>query len=480
MRPLLTLRALAVSVALGGVALTSIVRAPIVRADFPLSPVSSTAAAKTADPRTWSQRQSPPVEVVRRVKDAVVNIHSERTVRGNTEELFQLTPSQSRVNGMGTGIIIDPRGYIVTNHHVIDEVSSLRVRLADGTVVVAQVVARDAESDLAVLKINVNKPLAVMPLGTAKDLQVAETVVAIGNAYGYDHTVTVGVISALGRDVNLNKIVRYRSLIQTDAAINPGNSGGPLINLNGELIGVNVAIRAGAQGIGFAIPVDSMISTVGQMMAKIRTSGEVGPIGLQLRDDVPGVASERRVVVDRADGAADKAGLRRGDVLKKVGDQAIESSLDLERALLDTAAGQKLAVVVRRDGTDQRLTLQLEGNVPRTVGTLTSSPRSDSKDLVWRQLGFRLQVIENSADVSRAFPQLHGGLRLNEVRPESPASRAGLKTGDILVGLHQWEMTTLDNVLYVLNHADRASFTPLRFFIIRAGQVHRGVMTPAE
>jgi serine protease Do len=475
MRPLHTLRALAVSVALGGVALTS-----SVRADLPLPPVSTTSAAKAANPRAWNLRQSPPVEVVRRVKDAVVNIHSERTVRGNTEELLQIVPSQSRVNGMGTGIVIDPRGYIVTNHHVVEDVSSLRVRLADGTVVAARVVARDAESDLAILKINVNKPLAVMPLGTAKDLQVAETVVAIGNAYGYDHTVTVGVISALGRDVNLNKVVRYRSLIQTDAAINPGNSGGPLINLNGELIGVNVAIRAGAQGIGFAIPVDSMIATVSQMMAKIRTAGEVGPVGLQIRDDVPGLASERRVVVDRADGAAEKAGLRKGDVLTRVADQEIACSLDLERALLDRTAGQKLAVVVSRDGSTQRLTLELEASASGVAGTLTSANPGDSKDTVWRQLGVRLQVVENSADVSRAFPQLHGGLRLTDVRLDSAASRAGLKSGDILVGLHQWEMTTMDNVLYVLNHADRMSFSPLRFFIIRAGQVHRGLMTPAE
>ena len=472
MRPLLTLRALAVGVALGGAALTS-----AVRADLPLP-----SAAKPANPRAWNLRQSPPVEVVRRVKDAVVNIHSERTVRAPIEELLQIVPSQSRVNGMGTGIVIDPRGFIVTNHHVIDDVSSLRVRLADGTVVAARVVARDAESDLAILKINVNRPLPVMPLGTAKDLQVAETVIAIGNAYGYDHTVTVGVISALGRDVNLNKVVRYRSLIQTDAAINPGNSGGPLINLNGELIGVNVAIRAGAQGIGFAIPVDSMISTVGQMMAKMRTTGDVGPVGLQLRDDVPGLASERRVVVERADGAAEKAGLRKGDVLTRVADQEIACSLDLERALLDRSAGQKLAVVVRRDGSDRNLTLQLESTAaPANVaGTLTSANRGDSRENVWRQLGFRLQTLENSADVSRAFPQLHGGLRLTDIRPDGPASKAGLKSGDILVGLHQWEMTTLENVLYVLNHNDRTGFSPLRFFIIRAGQVHRGLLTPAE
>src|SRR5262249_1709871 len=158
-----------------------------------------------------------------------------------------LAPSLSRINGMGTGIVIDPRGYVVTNHHVVEDVSVLRVRLGDGTAVTAAVVARSQEHDLALLKIEVGRPLPTMPLGTAQDLMVGETVVAIGNPYGYEHTVSLGVVSAIKRDVSLNKDMSYKSLIQTDASINPGNSGGPLLNINGELVGVNVAIRAGAQ-----------------------------------------------------------------------------------------------------------------------------------------------------------------------------------------------------------------------------------------
>jgi len=228
-----------------------------VRGELPV-PALTTAAGPAPTAKGWNPRQTPVVDVVRRIKESVVNIHSERTVRAPaSDEMFSLTPSQNRVNGMGTGIVIDPRGYIITNQHVVDDVSSLRVRLADGTTLGARVLARDTESDLALLKISPPRPLPVMPLGTSRDLEVGETVVAIGNAYGYDHTVTVGVVSAIGRDVTLNREVRYRSLIQTDASINPGNSGGPLVNMNGELIGVNVAIRAGAQGIGFAIPVDT-------------------------------------------------------------------------------------------------------------------------------------------------------------------------------------------------------------------------------
>ncbi|MFO0844839.1 MAG: trypsin-like peptidase domain-containing protein [Gemmataceae bacterium] len=448
--------------------------APAVRADLP-----------PAGPRAWSVRQTPVVEVVRRVKESVVNIHSERTVRSmNADELLSLTPSQNRVNGMGTGIVIDPRGYIVTNHHVVEDVSLLRVRLGDGTSLAARVVARDTEHDLALLKINPPRPLPVMPLGTAKDLQVGESVVAIGNAYGYDHTVTVGVVSAVGRDVSLNKDVRYRSLIQTDAAINPGNSGGPLVNMAGELVGVNVAIRAGAQGIGFAIPVDNMIGVASTMLAQLRGRQNVAPVGLLIKDDVAETAILRRVVVDGADGAAAKAGLRRGDVVVKVGDVAVLSMLDVERGLLDREAGSKVEVVVRREGRDQPFSVVLEqaARAPsQPAATLTSTNgAAGATAQVWRQLGLQLFNVSNPAEITRAFPQLHGGLLLGEIRPDSPAAKAGLKQGDILVGLHQWEMLTMDNVLYVLNHADRASFTPLRFYILRSGTVHRGWLQIAD
>src|SRR5262249_53556146 len=219
-------------------------------------------------------RRTPVVEVVEKVRAAVVNIHSERTVQaGTAEELFALAPSQNRINGMGSGIVIDPRGYLITNQHVVEDVNLIRVRLNDGTTATARVLARDNESDLALLKIDVNKPLPTIPLGTATDLMVGETVIAIGNAYGYDHTVTVGVVSAIKRDVTLNKDISYKSLIQTDASINPGNSGGPLLNINGELVGVNVAIRAGAQGIGFAIPVDTMMRVAADMLSVRRRNG---------------------------------------------------------------------------------------------------------------------------------------------------------------------------------------------------------------
>jgi serine protease Do len=432
-------------------------------------------------PRDWNPRHTPVVDAVKRVRPAVVNIHSERTVQvPASDELFSTLPSQNRINGMGTGIVIDPRGYIITNQHVVEDVNLIRVRLSDGTSAGAKVVARDNESDLALLKIDVNRPLETMPLGTASDLMVGETVIAIGNAYGYAHTVTVGVVSALKRDVTLNKEISYKSLIQTDASINPGNSGGPLVNVYGELVGVNVAIRAGAQGIGFAIPVDAMIRVASDMLSIRKRNGTwhgiVGRDRVDLgeakgHEDGAGTL-HRFLVVDRieANSPANKAGLQRGDVIARVGDQPVDSTLGLERALLEVRAGDPAPVVVQRQGKEQRLELVVE------AADRTAPPVND---LAWRKLGIRLQAVSSEV-VSKTNPQLHGGLAVIDVRPDGVAGKAGIQKGDILVGLHQWEMLQLDNLSFVLTHQDLASFNPIRFYIIRAGQVHRGWLQQVE
>ena len=160
---------------------------------------------------------------------------------------------------MGTGTIVDERGYILTNYHVVSDVRRIEVTLDDGRGCTAELVAYDAAADLAVIKIPAPKPLPVIRIGTSSDLMEGESVIALGNAFGYEQTVTRGIISALGRDVQVSDTQAYDDLIQTDASINPGNSGGPLLNIDGEMIGVNVAVRAGAQGIGFAIPIDNAL-----------------------------------------------------------------------------------------------------------------------------------------------------------------------------------------------------------------------------
>jgi serine protease Do len=443
----------------------------------------------TLGAQAGSQRRTAVVDVVERVRAAVVNIHSERTAQSPANgELFGLTPSQNHINGMGTGVVIDPRGYIVTNHHVVEDVSVIRVRLCDGSTHTATVLARDHDSDLALLKIDAGRLLPTMPLGTARDIMVGETVIAIGNAYGYEHTVTVGVVSAIKRDVTLNKDVSYKALIQTDASINPGNSGGPLLNINGEMIGVNVAIRAGAQGISFAIPVDTMIQATAEMLSARKRNGVWHGLLCRTRlvpedsgikstaasgdskaadsnkDDPPTL--KRQLIVERIESGspAGQAGLQSGDVLVRMGDTQVCCSLDLERALIDHAAGEHLPMVVRRNGAEQRFDLVLQS---------LEQAAPASADLVWRKLGLRFRPIDAEL-VSRMSQQLHGGLAITEVNPHSPADKAGIQRGDILVGLHNWETLTLDNVNFVLTHPDLANFNPLCFYIIRSGQIRRG------
>jgi serine protease Do len=290
--------------------------------------------------------------------------------------------------------------------------------------------------------------------------------------------------------VTLNKEISYKQLIQTDASINPGNSGGPLLNINGELVGVNVAIRAGAQGIGFAIPVDAMLRVVADMLSVRRRNGTWH--GLVCRDCVgeaeakmpahdqanatektvsheapaPPGSLVRWLVVERAEAGspAARAGLQAGDVVLRAGDLRLACAMDLERALLDRAAGDSVPLVIRRDGAEKRLDLVLQG---------VAQAAAPVADIVWRKLGMRVSPV-NADLVSRNNQQLHGGVAVVDLDSQGPAAKAGIQRGDILVGLHQWEAVSVENVTFVLNHPDLATFNPLRFFIVRGGQIHKG------
>lgn len=416
--------------------------------------------ATSINPRTWGPRHSPIVQVVQKVRGSVVNIHSERP--GSAAD------SSGKINGMGTGLVIDQRGYIVTNHHVIDEVNSLRVRLADGTSHGARVIARDPETDLALIKIEVPQALPVAPLGTSSDLMVGETVIAIGNAFGYEHTVTTGIVSAINRDVALNKDMSYKALIQTDASINPGNSGGPLLNVMGEVIGLNVAIRAGAQGIGFAIPADTLVRTTASMMASRRR--HIQP-GLVLREEHVAHQHEascaKNLIVERVDsmGPAGKLGLRPGDVLLRSGEQSFTNLLDWERCLCEHIQNDRIPIQYQRQGSILQGELALAGPDNRLA----------PDELAWERIGLRLQPAQPDM-VSRINPQLRGGLTILAVRPGSAANRAGLQRGDILIGLHQWEMVEPANLAFVLNHEDLASMNPVRFYVLRGSMLHKGLI----
>lgn len=435
-------------------------------ADKGVMPVSRTISA--------GQRRDEVVSVYDKVKASVVNIHSERTVASSDLDPFRPTVTQTqRVNGMGTGIILDARGYILTNFHVVDDVNTLRIRLHDGTGYPARVVAVDRDADLALLKVEPSSPLPVMGFGTATDLMVGEPVIAIGNAYGYEHTVTDGRVSFKGRDVTLNKDMGYKNLIQTSAPINPGNSGGPLMNVLGELVGVNVAIRAGAQNIGFALPIDFVITRAAEMMSVKKRSGLRH--GMRLKDEAnrsgDQTTSDRKVTVESVEpeSPAEAAGVKPGDVIERVGDIDVATSIDVERGFLDRSAGSKTPIVLVRNDETKNVTLELQTHSTPKPTVIVQG------DAVWSKVGMRLQSVGPIA-VIQANPQLHGGMLVMDVQPGSPAAAAGLMKGDVLVGLHTWETINQDNVLFVINHKDLASFSPLKFYIARDGKLRDGFL----
>ena len=457
---------------------------------FPSLCVAETPVTTVSALSATSQRNTPFVRIVQRASQSAVNIHTEK--RQKSLDVVFSAGKGTKVNGMGTGIIIDERGYIVTNYHVVHEVESLRVTLFDGSSYDAKVVDYDNRRDLAVLKITPREPLPVAPLGTSSDLMLGEDVIAIGNAFGYEGTVSRGIISALNRDVEVNDEQSYDNLIQTDAAINPGNSGGPLINSDGEVIGINVAIRAGAQKIGFAIPIDDARKVVAKLISvELRNKHFHGVLATDQKK-----GGDRRLVVTHVlpNSPGANAGIRPADVIRKAGSVDVIDLADFERSLLDRKVGEQVAVMVQRDAQTENLTLEI-GNAPseRTtpgrqslpnhnaqVGTPKQVPAAPVVNAAngnrgWEGIGVKLRPV-GAADARLTGLPYHGGMEIIDVRNGSPAAANGMQSGDILVGLHSYETVTQDNVDYVLNSPQLRSIRPLKFYIVRKGETLFGNM----
>jgi serine protease Do len=393
-------------------------------------------------------RRSVIVRAIESQRDAVVNIHGQKMVGGTEEDGGEMR----RVNGMGTGVVIDSRGYVVTNFHVVDGVRRIEVTLASGKTVAATLISHDPRTDLAVIKVDIDTPLPVVTIGTSSDLMIGETVLALGNAYGYEHTVTRGIISALHRCVEVSRTQRYDDLIQTDASINPGNSGGPLLNIDGQVIGINVAVRAGAQGIGFAIPIDDVLEVVTRLMSVERVDHTWHGI-VAKSDGRPGVVVE---AVHRESPAA-TVGVRAGDLITRIADVPVSRQLDIERALLGRKAGERVPVTVVRAGAEERIDLAL------------AAMRRDAVPLderCWNEIGLRLQPAA-AGKVQKLQARYRGGLVVTEVRPNGPAAEQGIKEGDILVGLHVWETIAPDNISYILDKAQEEHLNPIKFYVLR-------------
>jgi serine protease Do len=317
-----------------------------------------------------------------------------------------------------------------------------------------------------------------MPLGTSSDLMLGETVIAVGNAYGYEHTVTSGIISALSRDVEVNEEQSYENLIQTDASINPGNSGGPLLNLDGEVVGINVAIRAGAQRIGFAIPIDDARQVIARLLSIEQLNHTYH--GLQAHDVKASAHSQFVVRSSQPNSPAAAAGFAAGDIVLKAGDVAVADGTDFERALLGRAVGEKVPVVVRRGSETANLELVIgrSTNLVASTDSTTTVVRANNDSLAdktWEKLGLRLTRLLD-AQQHVAGTRYNGGMQVQAVRSGGPAALSGIRQGDILVGLHIWETVKQDDVSYVLDNPEVADSESLKFYILRGGETLYGNM----
>ncbi len=348
-------------------------------------------------------------------------------------ERFFGQPPQREQHSLGSGVIVDKRGYILTNNHVIEQADQIEVRLSDKRKFQATVVGKDPKTDLAVIKIDTSNDLPVATLGDSGKIRIGEWAIAIGNPFGLDQTVTVGVISAVGRsDVG---ITTYEDFIQTDASINPGNSGGPLVNLNGEVVGINTAIVASGRGIGFAIPINMAreISTRRMSDGKV-VRGWLG-IGIQeLTEEGAGqfgVKVGDGVLVSNVmpGGPSERAGLKAGDVLLDFNGTKISSVHQLQRVVADAAVGASAQVKVLREKQPVTVTVVL-GEQPAELAVAGPEP-SRGEGSVQR---FGLTLQELTPDLREQLKLGDGsGVLVSGIEEGGPAGRAGLRPGDLIV-----------------------------------------------
>ncbi len=406
-------------------------------------------AATAATPASGSNRRSPVVEAVEKATPSVVNIGTERMVRrvytdprmrfrDDMLDLFlrdffgspPIPPPYQMKHSLGSGVIVSPDGYILTNFHVIERASRIRVMLADESIHEARVITGDQINDLALIKIDVEETLPALPFAADDDLLLGETVIAMGNPFGLAHTVTAGVLSGKNREARYRGEVLYRDILQTDAAVNPGNSGGPLMNVDGELIGINVAVfqdaQHNAQNIGFAVPIRRARALLTDWLTP-RLIHNRWP-GFELGEN------EGRLVIREIDpeSEAHRAGLRTGDELLAIGDLAVSQLYQANKQLLGFGIGESVPMTFRLGAEERSITVPM-----------TDVPKPSGETLARQRLGLVFDTSEAAAKQSALYRSC---MVIREVVEGSASDRAGLKPGMMISAINSQEVRTLEDV----------------------------------
>lgn len=401
-------------------------------------------------------------EVVGKITNSVVNVSSVQKPQPMTKrpgrppgdplrdffgddffDRFMDSPEKRGQQGLGTGVVVSENGYILTNNHVVEGADEVQVRLASGKTFKAKIQGTDDRSDIAVLKIDAKEDLQPVKLGDSEKLRIGEWVIAVGNPFGLDNTVTAGIVSAKGRSIMGG--AQYEDFIQTDAAINPGNSGGPLVNLNGEVVGINTAIfsrNGGYMGIGFAIPVNM----AKKVMESLIKQGKVvrGWLGVGIQNLNEGLAqsfnvhgTEGALVTQVQPGSpAEKSGIKEGDVITEFDGAKIKDVNQLRNSVAATAPGTKIAMKIDREGHQENVTSEV-GELPATEAAMAEEGMQSAESL-----GLELENL-----TPQLAPHLRtrrtSGVVVSMVAPGSVAESAGLVPGDIIVSINSKKVETV-------------------------------------
>ena len=472
----------------------------MIRARNPILKVSSILAAILALTLLGGPAPTPPAsaaglapetfaDIAEKYSPAVVNISTQKTFKGKPsrreffgpgqmpgpgepfwdffEKFFPEMPREQTQRSLGTGFIIDAKGLVLTNEHVVKNADKIKVKMAgqDGKEYTATVKGRDPQTDLALLQIDGKETFPFLALGDSDKIRVGDWVVAIGNPFGLGHTVTQGIISAKGRVIGAG---RYDNFLQTDAAINPGNSGGPLLNLQGEVVGINTAIVATGQGIGFAIPSNMVKGIIDQL----ETKGKVvrGMLGVQVQVVTPEIAKSYGMPEPRGalvaevhpDTPAEKAGLKREDIIIEYNGQPIKEMNELPRLVAGTPPGTKTTVKVLREGKEKTFPLTVTELKEERFGKEAAEQPSEENTI-------GLMVEDLDPRMARRFDLKESkGVVVVEVAPGSSASEAGLRRGDIILEVGGKAIPDAKTFQKVLAEQPKKSFA--RFLVKREGR----------
>ncbi len=435
-------------------------------------PASPSRAADEAGVRLLEQAQNTFIEIADRVKPAVVNIAPASGARPPARE-GEAPRGRERPEtppGSGSGVVVDKRGFIITNNHVVGDAQEVEVRFSDKTKLVGKVVGKDPDTDLAVVRVEAEgREFPAVSFGDSSKVKVGQWVIAVGNPFGLDRTVTVGVVSGLGREnVNLS---RYEDFIQTDASINPGNSGGPLFNIRGEVVGINTAIINFAQGIGFAIPANMAQEVMAQLITKGKvTRGWLGvgiqPLTLELAVKF-GVKEGEGVLVNEVfeGDPASKAGIQPGDVIVRVDDKPVDTPSTLARVIASLIPGKQSSVEIIRDGQKKRLTIELAERKEEAIQAALP-PRPESV------LGLTVQDL--TPELAERFKiKEDKGVVITKIESGSASESEGLKEGDLLKEINREKILSTEDFKRVASNLKKNEAVLLRvtrenraFFIV--------------